>query len=167
MHSARMLIDVVVRAARILQAQPGYTMPLFRLHAQLVSELGPEAGSYAQIYQQLKKRTDSFALLDTPRLLSGTDTWPGLLREAYDSVLERTGLGSCVRITLTETEQPQDSCDLMAALSVTLGELAARCSEDQALSAYVAAGNEQLTELHQAISAGIARPTTPLPNPPP
>jgi hypothetical protein len=166
-QSLRMLIDVLLRAAHILQSQPGYTMPLFRLHAQLTRELGPAAGTYGQIYQQLRKRTDSFALVDSPRLLDGANHWPGLVQETYDTVLEGAGLGSCVRVTLMETDA-NETCDLVAALSVTLGELAAQCSDDHALTAYLAAATQQVAELNRVIvSAGTGPPTTPLPGPPP
>jgi hypothetical protein len=165
-HSLRMSIDVVLRAAHILQTQPGFTMPLYRLHAQLVRELGAAVGSYGQIYQQLRNLTGSFALVDAPRLLNGTEAWPGQVQEAYDSALEGVGLGSCVRVMLTETEQ-KESCDLIAALSVTLGELAAQCGEDHVLTSYLAAANGQLPELNNAIiSAETVRPTTPLRDPP-
>ena len=82
MQFPRMLIDAVLRAARILQTIPGSSMPLVRLHAQLVRELGPAVGSYGEIYQQLKKRTDSFIVVDEARVLAGADGWPGVVREA-------------------------------------------------------------------------------------
>lgn len=168
MHVVRMLIDAVLRAARILQSQPGYSMPLLRLHAQLVHELGADAGSYRQIYQQLKKRIDSFIIADMPRVLGGTDGWPGGVREAYESALDHAGLGSCVRITLTETPAQGKPCDLLAALGATLADLAINSAADDELAAYVERGSQQLLEMSRIIpDAETARPTTPLPDPPP
>jgi hypothetical protein len=167
MHFLRMIIDAVLRAARILQTQPGYTMPLIRLHARLVRELGPDAGSYGQIYQQLKKRTDSFALIDTPKLLGGIESWPGLVQEAYDAALEGAGLGSCVRVTLVEIPTQAETCDLITALNVTLAELASHCEGDDALAAYVEQATQQLDEINRIMLAATDRPTIRLPDLPP
>jgi hypothetical protein len=162
-----MSLDALLCAARILQSQPGYTMPLARLHAQLVRELGGHAGSYGQIYQALKKRTDSFVLLDAPRVL-GTDGWPGGVREAYDTALEGAGYGSCVRVMLTETPVPAECGDLLAALGSTLADLTTSCAHDGALTSYLARATLAAAELGQVMRGDAAvRPTTPLPDPRP
>jgi hypothetical protein len=168
MHVLRMLIDTVLRAARILHSAPGYSMPLSRLHAQLVRELGPGAGSYGEIYQQLKKRTDSFIIVDSARLLTGTDGWPGGVREAYDSALSHAGLGSCVRVTLTEPPIDGGAGDLLAAVGATLAELAATAPRDHALNGYVELGAQQLAEMNRLLfSGGTDHPTTPPRDPQP
>jgi hypothetical protein len=162
-----MSLDALLCAARILQSQPGYTMPLARLHAQLVRELGAHAGSYGQIYQALKKRTDSFVLLDAPRVL-GTDGWPGGVREAYDAALEGAGLGSCVRVMLTETPVPAECSDLLAALGGTLADLTINSAHDGALKTYLERASLAAAELGRIMQGDAAvRPTTPLPDPPP
>lgn len=156
-----MIIDAVLRAAGILQSQPGYTMPLVQLHAQLVRELGTAAGTYGEIYQQLCKRRDSFAMVNSPRLLTGADTWPGLVREAYDHALGGAGLGSCIRVTLIETESPQDQSDIVAALTTTIGELIANTDSDDALSAYIETATHALAEISSAVTlAETVHPTT-------
>lgn len=164
----RMIIDAVLRAAGILRAQPNYTMPLARLHAQLVAELGPEgAGSYGQIYQQLRKRADSFFLCDTPRLLGGADGWPGVVREAYQDALDQAGLGSCVRVTLTEMPPSVDALDLIAALNATMSVLASNCEGDEALAEYVARGTQDVADIARAITLAEAALPTTLPRDPP
>jgi hypothetical protein len=161
------MIDAVLRAARILQATPGYSMPLVRLHAQLVRELGPQAGSYGEIYQQLKKRTDSFVVVDAARMLEGAELWPGIVREAYDSVLETAGFGSCVRVSLTATEEGEP-CALLAALSATMADLIRGAAGDATLQVYVERAAQELAELNRIVlSAGITLPTTPLRGLPP
>ena len=163
-----MMIDAVIRAASILQSQPGYSMPLVRLHAQLVREFGPAAGTYAEIYQQLRKRSDSFAILNTPRILGATDAWPGLVREAYDDALESAGFGSCVRVALTETQSETENADLLKALNVTLGELITRAADDENLAGYIESATHALAELNQVFTAAeTSRPTTPPPDPRP
>lgn len=163
-----MMIDAVLRAARILQSQPGYTMPLVQLHAQLVREMGSAAGSYSEIYQHLCKQRDSFAISNSPRLLTGADSWPGLVREAYDHALGGTGLGSCIRVTLTETESRDEHADVVAALSTTIGELIANTSCDDVLTAYIEAATQELAEINSALThAETARPTILLPDLPP
>lgn len=164
----RMLINAIVRAAHILEAQPGYTMPLYRLHAQLLAELGPGTISYSEIYQQLQRRADSFLLIDSPRFLGVTDGWSGIVREQYDSALDGAGLGSCVRVTLTEAPAAGSACDLMTALNATVAELIKGTHVDTSLRAYVDRATLQLNEMTQAMqSAETGRPTTPLRDPPP
>ena len=162
-----MLIDTVLRAARILQSAPGYSMPLRRLHAQLVRELGPGAGTYGEIYQQLRKRTDSFIVVDGARVLGGADTWPGQVREAYDSALEHAGLGSCIRVSLACAQEGEQSA-LLAALGTTVATLSTGAAGDPTMQPYVEGVARQLAELNRVIMAGgTDRPTTPLPDPPP
>ncbi len=168
MQLPRMLIDAVLRAARILQAIPGSSMPLVRLHAQLVRELGPAVGSYGEIYQQLKKRTDSFIVVDEARVLAGADGWPGLVREAYDSALEHAGLGSCARVSLTSAQDGEPSCELLTALAATLADLTTGAASDEAMSEYVERAGQQLAELNRTIISGETdRPTIPLRDLPP
>lgn len=160
-----MLIEALLRAARILKSQPGYTMPLARLHAQLVKEFGAHAGSYGQIYQQLQRRTDSFLILDSPKRIAGTDGWPGAVREAYESVLDNAGLGSCVRVTLTEPPPDPQAADLLAALNSTVAELMTAQEPDPALRNFVERATEQLTEINSVIlNAAANHPTTPAPD---
>jgi hypothetical protein len=162
-----MSLDALLSAARILQSQPGYTMPLVRLHAQLVRELGAHAGSYGQIYQALKKRTDSFAILDAPRVL-GTDDWPGGVREAYDAALDGAGFGSCVRVMLTEMPLTDDRSNLLAALGLTLAHLATSTAGDCALAGYLERATHEAAEIVRIMQGdAVNRPTTPLPDPPP
>lgn len=160
-----MSLDTLLSAARILQSQPGYTMPLARLHAQLVRELGPAAGSYAQIYQALRNRTDSFLIVDAPRVLA-TDSWPGGVREAYDAAMQDAGLGSCVRVMLTETP-PRHDADLLALLSTTLTELTVQCAGDRALTGYLERATVEIAELGRLMAGAAGRPTTHPPDLPP
>jgi hypothetical protein len=163
----RMLIEVVIRAAHILRRQPGYSMPLTRLHAQLVHELGPQAGSYAEIYQQLRRRTDSFAFFNAPRALSSGDTWRGIVRDGSAAALDSAGMGSVVRVALTEALPREEASDLAAALNTTMSELAALCAQDTTLAAYIERATIEVTELSRVLTAvETDRPTTLPPDPP-
>jgi hypothetical protein len=162
-----MIIDALLNAKRILEMQPGYSMPLRQLHAQLVRELGPGAGSYGEIYQQLARKSDCFAILNAPRMLGG-DGWPGIVREQYDHALETAGLGACTRVTLTEPPGPESATDLLAVLSATLGEIISLADGDETLSAYIESATLDLAQLNRAITAAeTILPTTPPPDPPP
>jgi hypothetical protein len=162
-----MLIEVVLRAAHILKSQPGYTMPLARLHAQLVKELGPHAGSYGQIYQQLHRRADSFLILDSPKKLAGTDSWPGAVREAYESALDHAGLGCCVRVTLTEAPPDRQATDILAALNLTMAELVMAQGQEPTVRDFVERAAEQLAEVSNVMLAAAAtQPTIPARDPP-
>src|SRR4051812_33781539 len=94
-QTTRVNIKTLLRAAQILRAQPAHPMPLRALFAQLQRELGAESGTYTRLYLELKKRSDSFLLTDSPRLLDGANRWPMQVREAYDHALETAGLGAC------------------------------------------------------------------------
>jgi hypothetical protein len=162
-----MIIEAVLRAARILKTQPGYTMPLARLHAQLVRELGPEAGTYRQIYQQLEKRADSFMVFDSARRLGGTEIWPSAVREEYNHALDDAGFGCCVRVTLTEAVPQAEADSLIAALNNTMAELLATSEQDPGLQDFVERATEQLAEFGRVMLAAAAiHPTTPPPDPP-
>jgi hypothetical protein len=148
-----MIIDAVLRAAGILRAQPDHTMPLARLHAQLIAELGADAaGTYGQIYQQLRRQGDSFLLVDTPRFLRGSESWPGAVREAYAGALEAAGMGSCVRVTLTEVSGTAETEELITALHATMSVLAQCAGEDEALREYVAGGMRDVAEITRVLN---------------
>lgn len=159
-----MRIEVVLKAAQILRALPGHTMPLSRLHAQLQTEFGT-VGSYADLYHQLKKQADSFMLVDTARMLSGRDGWSGMVRERYDSVLDGVGLGSCVRVTLTELPETESSCEIVAALSATMGCLTPSLAADPSLREFTLGAAHQLAEISRIMDAAAGRPTIQLPDP--
>lgn len=155
-----MLIEAVVRAAHILRKQPGYTMPLAHLHAQLIRELGPEAGSYGQIYRLLQKRAESFVVLDSAKRLGGTETWPRAVREEYSHALDNAGFGCCVRVTLTEALPLPEAESIIAALNSTMADLLAASEQDAAHKEYVERATEQLAEFGRAmLAAAAARPT--------
>jgi hypothetical protein len=156
-----MLIEAVVRAAHILRKQPGYTMPLAHLHAHLVREFGPEAGTYGQIYRQLQKRAESFVVLDSAKRLAGTETWPRAVREEYSHALDNAGFGCCVRVTLTEALPQPEADGLIAALNSTMAHLVAASEQDAAIKDYVERATEQLAAFSRAMqAAAVALPTT-------
>ena len=157
-----MKMDVLFRVVHILRTQPGCTMPLSRLYAQLVQELGSRAGSYAEIYQYLRRQTGSFTLLNVPRVLVSAEGSGGRVRETYDEALEDAGLGSLVQVALTEYIEEQDPADVATALTTTVGELARLCGDDLALSGYVERATHELVELTRVLAAvPAAHPTTP------
>lgn len=143
-----MTLDALLRAASILRAQPSYAMPLSRLHACLTDELGSDAGTYGEIYHQLKKRPQSFMVLEP------------------DPVLE-PGLGSYVHVTLIEDTLIDESPDVMGMAATTLNELWQRASSDNVIQDCLARATDQLVQLNSLITpAGEAeRPTTRAPDP--
>lgn len=160
-----MKLDALLRAAQILRAQPAYTMPLAKLHARLAEELGSGAGTYAQMYRQLKNRPESFMLVDSPRLLSGPQVWPSEARADYDAALEDVGLGACVRVALTEfsVEETPGAIGLAA---TTMNELWLAGEADPVIREYVLRASRELEEISSALSAAASaeRPTTPRPD---
>src|SRR5688500_10530258 len=106
-----MKLNALVRVAQILRSQPAYTMPLPRLHKCLAEELGTEAGTYAQMYHELKKRPYSLMVLDAQRLLDHDD---------YGAVVEDSGLGACTRIALAELGTDDDGSSALSLACITL-----------------------------------------------
>jgi len=165
----RMKLDALLRAAQILRSQPACAMPLVKLHARLAQELGPDLGSYADLYSQLKNRPQSFLIIDSPRLLPDTGGWPRHVREAYDVALQGAGLGACVRVALTELPNEGRDGDPLAFAGATVGELWAAADKDPTLLAFVTRAAQQLQEICAVMSpdASAEHPTIPLPHPPP
>jgi hypothetical protein len=162
-----MKLDALLRAAQLLRAEPAHSMPLVKLHARLCDELGAGVGTYAEVYQQLKNRPQSFTVIDAPRLLNGTEGWPRHLREEYGAALESAGVGSCMRVTLTE---PSDSgnADAIALAGDTISALWRAAADDAELRDYLARASEQLEEIAATLQAASEEPTTILrPGPPP
>lgn len=157
-----MKIELVVRAAHILRTEPGYTMPAVKLHTRLVAELGAEAGSYAEMQQMLKQRTESFMLLDAPRLLPTTEAWPPQIRAEYEAALQATG--SCTRVALVETSTRENGALGMAGR--TISSLWQVSEGNDSLRVLLRSAVDELAELDEIIGRGGAeRPTTPLRDP--
>ena len=164
-----MKLEAILRAAQILRAQPSYAMPLAKLHTRLAEELGTDAGTYAQIYLQLKNRPQSFMVVDSPRLLDGTDYWPAQARDEYDAVLDVAGLGACVRVALTEVAVQDEQPGAIALAGATMSELWNAGEHDPIMRERVARATRELEEISSLLSADAEaeRPTIPLPDPPP
>ena len=135
-----MKLDALLRAAQILAAHPAGTMPLADLHICLADEIGAEAGTYAQMHAELKKRPQSFMVLEAPRLIE-------------DEHYEGAGLRQCTWVTLAEG--PTDEQDALSIAGSTLTELWARTDTDSSLREYLTEGARQLEAL-----GCIFRPST-------
>lgn len=138
-----MKLDTLLRVAQILRSQPAYTMPLSRLHKCLAEELGPEAGTYAQMYHELKKRPQSFMVLDSPRLLD---------HEAYGGLFDDAGLGACTRIALAELGAGDDLTSAVSIASATLSELWTRADTDPVLRDYLVQAAREMERISDALS---------------
>jgi hypothetical protein len=138
-----MKLDALLRVAQILRSQPAYTMPLARLHRCLAEELGTDAGTYAQMYQELKKRPHSFMVLDSPRLLD---------HEAYGALLEEAGLGACTRIALADLGAGEDLTSAISIAGATLSELWLRAETDPVLREYLVQAATEMERICQAMS---------------
>src|SRR5687767_6702537 len=137
-----MKLNALVRVAQILRSQPAYTMPLPRLHKCLAEELGTEAGSYAQMYHELKKRPYSFMVFDSPRLFDHDD---------YGSVLEDSGLGVCTRVALAELGTDDGGSSALSLACITLTELWARADTDPLLREYLTQAASEMERLSETL----------------
>jgi hypothetical protein len=136
-----MNLDTLVRAAQILRAQPACTMPLARLHACLTEEIGSDAGTYAHVHAELKKRPQSFMVLEPPKLIED---------DSYESALERAGLGACTWIALVEAPSDEEE-DMLGLAGATLSELWAQTDSDPALREYLVHAARQLEAVGQVL----------------
>lgn len=160
-------IETVVRAAQILRTQPACTMSLTSLHGRLREELGAAAGTYAQIYHQLKQLSDSFLLIDAPLLLHGTEAWPAQVREEYNTALESAGLGACTRVALTDQHNREPQPGAVSLASMTMGELWTLAEDDSVLRDLLARAAQQLEDICSIIAHDAeAEPPTILPRAP-
>lgn len=125
-----MKLDTLLRAAQILSVQPACTMPLATLHACLADEIGREAGTYAQMHAELKKRPQSFMVLEAPNLVED---------EAYEALTGFTWV--------TLAENAVDDRDALAMAGTTLTELWARTELDPALREQLLDGARQIEAL--------------------
>jgi len=158
-----MKLHVLVRAAQILRAQPAYSLSLVRLHARLSDELGAQAGSYAALHAELKKRPESFVVIDSPRVLAeGAGRWPKQLREQYDDAFSGAGLGACVRVSLAEPPNENPDADALRLAGRTVSELWSAASSDAMLCDYLTRASQQLEEISSLLSpdAVAELPTT-------
>lgn len=133
-----MKLDVLVRAAQILRSQPGYVMPLSRLHACLSAELGADIGSYGDVYRELKRRPHSFMVHDGPHLLADA---------ACDGLLAGVGLGACARVSLADGGLDGPPADAFGLATATLSELWQRAAPDVVLHDCLARAAEELEEI--------------------
>lgn len=126
----RMKLDTLLRAAQILSVQPACTMPLATLHACLTDEIGREAGTYAQMHAELKKRPQSFMVMEAPSLVEDT---------SY------AALNGFTWVTLAE--KPAEDRDALAIAGTTLTELWARTETDPAMRELLLEGARQIEVL--------------------
>ena len=138
----------ILRAAEILRLQPGAAMSAPQLHARLVRELGPAAGSYAEMCHLLKNRPQSFMVLDAP----------------YCALLKDAGIESEARVALVENDDPSTSA--LDVASQSMGSLWQNAQHDEELRAFLSGALEQLVEIGEVMKGDeAARPTTPPPDP--
>lgn len=130
----RMKLDTLLRAAEILSVQPACTMPLAALHTCLTDEIGHDAGTYAQMHAELKKRPQSFMVLEAPSLVEDA---------SYASLRGFTW------VTLAES-QAHDR-DALAMAGTTLTELWARTEADPTLREMLREGARQIESLGEAL----------------
>ena len=135
-----MNLDALLRAAQILRDRPACTMPLAKLHASLSGELGRDAGTYAQMHAELKKRPQSFMVLESPPLIDDAD---------YESLLMEAGVGGCTWVTLAEG--PGEDLDALGVATATLTELWSRTDADPSLREYLLHAAQQLESLGESL----------------
>lgn len=95
-----MVSQIEQRVLALLRNDPDPMVPLTRIHAALVAELGHRCGTYAQLHERLRRRPDLFLLLEPLPMPWAAGGWPADLQDEYRHALREVGLDAGPRVAL-------------------------------------------------------------------
>lgn len=98
--------DITDRVAALLRTAATPSVPLSRVHVALVAEVGPGLGSYAQLRNELARRSDLFLLLEPHSPLADAAAWSGGSRTEYEAALVDAGADGGLRVALAPPRPP-------------------------------------------------------------
>lgn len=167
-----MLSQLEQRVLTLLRNDPDPMVPLTRIHAALVAELGPRTGTYAQLHERLRRRPDLFLLLEPLPVPWSTDGWSSDLQDEYRQALHEAGLDAGPRVALAapDVERPPLSpaahplAPLLRALQESLVHLWSCAGDDPQLQAELIEALGQAEEIRRVLQdltdAGAGEPPT-------
>jgi len=98
-----MNLDVERTAVRLLAERATPSLSLRELHALVVAEIGPGAGSYARFRDEIDGRADVFAIVLPDDPLVEAARWPTPVLTEYRSALRAAGLDAEPRVVLARS----------------------------------------------------------------
>jgi len=98
-----MNMDVERTAVRLLAERATPSLSLRELHALVVAEIGPGAGSYARFRDEIGGRADVFAIVLPDDPLIEAARWPSPVLTEYRSALQAAGLDAEPRVVLARS----------------------------------------------------------------
>ena len=143
----------------LLRRQAGRALSLQQLHALLLHELGPGAGTYHQLHQRLKKSAAPLRLLERTHAFPAELNWPDEARLRYQRALLAAGYDASPIVALAAT--PDDTTDVLDDLRTTLLELSEQLQQESHFTADIVAALSGLAEIRE--QAVRAKPPTILP----
>jgi|GEM_PF-522906 hypothetical protein len=174
-----MLSEIEQRVLTLLRNDPEPMVPLARIHAALVAELGPRIGTYAQLHDRLRRRPDLFLLLDPLPLPWSADTWSGDVQDEYRNALREAGIDTGPRVALAapDVELPpppptaHPAARVLCTLQESLVHLWSCAADDPELQAEVVEALGQAEEIRRVLEDLAAprpgqTPAAPAPAPP-
>lgn len=155
-----MVTEIEQRILALLRSDPDPMVPLTRLHAALVAELGPRGGTYAQLHQRIRRRPDLFLLLEPLSVPWSDDGWGIDLQREYERALRDAGLDTGPRVALAtpDSEPPAASgadpaAPVLRMLQESLVHLWASAADDPQLQAELVEALGQAEELRRVLQA--------------
>ncbi|MGH7501378.1 MAG: hypothetical protein ACREL7_06410 [Longimicrobiales bacterium] len=142
-------------AARVLRdGSPSLSMR--QLHARVVAEIGPAAGSYVRFADALRRRHDLFAVVEPEDPLADAAPWPPQLLAEYRRALAAAGHDSEPVVVLMVPmpagllmDEPEDS--VIGQVGRSLADLLGPSRRDPALDRAIALSVVQTQTLARAV----------------
>jgi len=154
-----MVSQIEQRVLALLRNDPDPMVPLTRIHAALVAELGPRCGTYAQLYERLRRRPDLFLLLEPLPIPWSGDTWSADIQDEYRHALREAGLDTGPRVALAtpDAELPplpagaHPAAPVLRTLQESLVHLWSSAADDPELQAELIEALGQAEEIRRVL----------------
>jgi hypothetical protein len=156
-HNAEAIVDSIESwTTELLRRQAGRALSLQQLHALLLQELGPGAGTYHQLHQRLKKTAAPLRLLERTHPFPAEQDWPEDARARYQQALQDAGYDPSPIVALSAASE--EAPDVLDELRTTLLDLSEQLQQESHFSADIVAALSGLAEIQEQ-AARAARPT--------
>ncbi len=171
-----MLSQIEQRVLTLLRNDPDPMVPLTRIHAALVAELGPRSGTYAQLHERLRRRPDLFLLLEPLPIPWSADSWSADIEDEYRQALHEAGLDAGPRVALAapDAELPpppaaaHPAAPVLRAVQESLVHLWSCAADDPQLQAELIEALGQAEEIRRVLQdLASSEPGHTPPRPPP
>jgi hypothetical protein len=159
-----MMSEIEQRILTLLRSDPEPMVPLSRIHAALVAELGPRSGTYAQLRERIRRRPDLFLLIEPIPTPWSDDSWPAELRGEYERALREAGLDAGPRVAIAGVDDgplglatpAPGAAPVLRALQASLVQLWAAAAGDPQLQPELVEALGQAEEVRRVLETHLA-----------